>query len=325
MQWNEFVRDYFNFSRKERIGNLIIAVLILIIYFLPVIVDLFSRSEPAQVDPAWIAAVKKLEKKDSTYLTDRFVKDDDENVNTYQYDRKKSNYAEGKMTRGELFHFDPNTISSEGWKKLGLRDKTIHTIQNFVNKGGHFYKPEDLQRIYGLHTDEYERLVPYVKIESTAPVTHGVLVSKPKDETWRSTSKRPGFFAIDINSADTSAFISLPGIGSKLASRIVTFREKLGGFYSIDQIAETYGLTDSVFQKIKQYLRIENPYVKKININTATLDELKVHPYIKFNLANPIVAYRNEHGIFTKVEDLRNIMAVTDDIYEKISPYLSVN
>ncbi len=129
---------------------------------------------------------------------------------------------------------------------------------------------------------------------------------------------------IEINTSDTSDFISLPGIGSKLAWRIVNFRDKLGGFYSINQIAETYGLPDSTFQKIKPYLKLTEPNVKKININTATVDELKVHPYIRYQLARPIVAYREEHGQFSKPEDLKKIMIVTDDVFLKMAPYLQV-
>src|SRR5690348_7247958 len=129
---------------------------------------------------------------------------------------------------------------------------------------------------------------------------------------------------LEINSADTTAFIALPGIGSKLAARIVTFREKLGGFYSVDQVGETFGLPDSTFQKIKEYLKLENTSLKRININTATVDELKVHPYIKWSVANPIVAYRNEHGAFSKLEDIKNVAAITDEVYKKISPYLIV-
>ena len=83
-------------------------------------------------------------------------------------------------------------------------------------------------------------------------------------------------------------------------------------------------MPDSTFQKIKQYLKLDNPLVKKININTATVDEMKAHPYIKYSLANPIVAYRNEHGPFSKVEDIKNVMAVTDEIYKKVAPYLTL-
>ena len=83
-------------------------------------------------------------------------------------------------------------------------------------------------------------------------------------------------------------------------------------------------MPDSTFQKIKQYLKLDNPLVKKININTATVDEMKTHPYIKFSIANPLVAYRSEHGSFSKVEDIKKVMAVTDDIYKKIVPYLTL-
>ena len=101
---------------------------------------------------------------------------------------------------------------------------------------------------------------------------------------------------VDVNTADTTAFVALPGIGSKLALRIVNFRDKLGGFYSVDQIAEIYGLPDSSFQRIKHLLKLDNPSIKKININTASKDEMKLHPYFKWNLANAIVEYRNQHG-----------------------------
>lgn len=311
------------FNRKERIGVIVVVIAIVSSLFIPTAIKNFSAKRDTRADTSWIAAVKKLEIKDSSFFKDNYRKDEDENAYAYQYDRKKSNYPESNTVKDELFYFDPNSISEAEWKKLGLRDKTIQTIQNYLSKGGHFYKPGDLQRIYGLHKDEYERLLPYVKIESKTFVANEQSVSsKPNSEPQATKTFTLKYSTIDINTADTSAFISLPGIGSKLALRIVNFRDKLGGFYSIDQIGETYGLPDSTFQKIKNYLKLDNTSVKKININTATVDELKAHPYIKFSLANPIIAYRNEHGSFSKIEDIKKVMAVTDEIYKKIAPYL---
>jgi competence ComEA-like helix-hairpin-helix protein len=129
---------------------------------------------------------------------------------------------------------------------------------------------------------------------------------------------------VDINLADTTAFIALPGIGSKLASRIINFREKLGGFYSVQQIAEVYGLADSVFQKISPYLQLKDSTVKKININTATIDELKAHPYIRYNIAKAIVAYRNEHGPFLKLADIKSIMIIGETLFIQVEPYLTL-
>ena len=272
-----------------------------------------------------MAAVKRSEIKIQDSSADQYQKNDNENAYVYQYDKRKSSYLENDIIKGELSYFDPNTITVSEWKRLGLRDKTIKTIENYRSKGGRFYKPEDLQRIYGLHDDEYERLKPYIKIESNGSKTNeGFVSSEPKNEIQPAKIYAARYSVIDVNNADTTAFISLPGIGSKLAARIITFREKLGGFYSIDQIGETYGLPDSTFQNIKQWLKLDNPSVKKININTATLDEMKVHPYIKYNLANPIVAYRNEHGAFSKIEDIKKVVTVTDEIYKKIEPYLSL-
>jgi competence protein ComEA len=215
-----------------------------------------------------------------------------------------------------LFYFDPNTLSQKGWEELGLRPRTIKTIQNYIAKGGRFYKPEDLERIYGLSEEVYQRLYPFIRIESiNAPVTS-------KEPRPVSISKESRYTVIDINAADTTAFISLPGIGSRLATRIINFRERLGGFYAIEQIAEVYGLADSVFQKIKNYLRLETNSIIKININTASLEELKAHPYIRHAIAAPLVAYRNEHGLFVRIEDIKKVMAVTNEVYEKIAPYL---
>ena len=225
-----------------------------------------------------------------------------------------------------MFYFDPNSLSKNGWQKLGLRDKTIGIIQNYLAKGGHFKKPEDLQRIYGLHKDDYDRLVPYVKIETQSAENKNNAFSgtrkfsENKVDSWNALR----YASIDINAADTADFINLPGIGSKLATRIVNFREKLGGFYTIEQVRETFGLPDSTFQKVKQYLKLENSSIRKININTANIDELKAHPYIRYNIANPIVAYRNEHGSFSSIEDLKKIMIITDEVYQKIAPYLTL-
>ena len=129
---------------------------------------------------------------------------------------------------------------------------------------------------------------------------------------------------IDINVADTSAFIALPGIGSKLSQRIISFRNKLGGFYKTDQIAETFGLADSTFQKIKPSLQLGNPVVKQLNINSASADDLKLHPYIRYAIANAIVQYRSQHGNYAALSDLKKIMLITDDVYNKMFPYLQL-
>jgi DNA uptake protein ComE-like DNA-binding protein len=130
---------------------------------------------------------------------------------------------------------------------------------------------------------------------------------------------------IDINSADTSAFIELPGIGSKLASRIILFREKLGGFYSVQQIGEVYGLKDSVFRKIVPWLKCDAASIKKLHINVAGKDELKQHPYIRWQIAEALIAYREQHGVFDSLNDLVKINLIDSVVLTKMIPYLSLN
>lgn len=324
MNWKEFATDYLSFTRKERLGMISIILLILLIFFLPAAIST-RKTQPATADTAWITSMKKIEQQENDNNAANYNRaNDDNNSSTYQYDRSTNNYY--NKSKGELFYFDPNNLSADGWQKLGLREKTIHTIQNYLSKGGHFKKPEDLQKVYGLFPNEYERIAPYIKIEASNESTNPKdFTNKPTTENQPVKTYTSRYAVVDINSADTTSLIALPGIGSKLAMRIINFRDKLGGFYSINQIGETFGLPDSTFQKIKQYLKLENTSIKKININTATMDELKAHPYIRWALANPIIAYRNEHGSFGKIEDLKKVMAVTDEAYNKMTPYLKID
>jgi competence ComEA-like helix-hairpin-helix protein len=309
MKWEQFIRDYLQFTQKERIGVLTILFLVFVIIFLPKMVSRKTSSEHIDADTAWISAVKQLEIKEHDPGSQQ-----GDNNKTYQFDHPKNN-----SRQPVLFFFDPNTLDDGGWNKLGLPEKTIHTIRNYLGKGGRFNKVEDLKKVYGLRVDDYLKLEPFVRIETNGTNTARSLAEIGERERG---NKPHSFQAVDINTADTSAFISLPGIGSKLALRIINFRDKLGGFYSVNQVGEVYGLADSIFQKIKQYLIPGNTAIKKINVNTATIDELKAHPYIRYAIAGPIISYRNEHGPFSKIEEIKKVMAVTNDIYDKLAPYL---
>jgi competence ComEA-like helix-hairpin-helix protein len=316
MSSSQFLKDYFTFTRKERIGLLTLLTVIIGIWIFPKLAT-HGRSEKIITDTSWIIASRQLSHQENSRTDLR--SDDDVSSSGLEYDKPVGNTNTFKK---ELFYFDPNSLSFEGWKKLGLRDKTITTIQKYLSKGGHFDNSEDLRKIYGIHTDEYERLKPFVKIER---INKNVIASDFKNESAKKEveNKNLKYHVVDINLGDTLAFIALPGIGSKLAARIISFREKLGGFYSIEQVAETYGLADSTFQKIKIYLSLDNNSVRKININTASKDEMKSHPYIRWNLANAIVEYRNQHGSFSSLEELKKISLITDPVFDKMKFYLT--
>ncbi len=323
MRWKDIIKDHLTFTYKERIGIVTVLIITSAITVLPSFFQNSNNSKQTKIDTTWIDALQKLEKKESN-SDSTTAEENDIEVAGLQYDRSEnSNYD--SHTGKRLFYFDPNTISKEEWQQLGLRDNTIRIIQNYISKGGKFKAPSDLQRIYGLRKKEFERLAPYINIseEFKKSVDNG-FANKKEVEEKKDLRKTSGRVIIDINMADTSDFIALNGIGSKLAVRIINFREKLGGFYSVDQISETFGLPDSTFQKIKPYLTITNQTIKKIHINAADVELLKTHPYIRYNLANTIVAYRSAHGSFSSIEELKKIMIITEEVYQKISPYLTL-
>lgn len=320
MNMKQIIKDYFNFTRQERIGVLSLVILLLVIFFLPKLTGRKNNFENLNTDTAWLNTMRNMKKSNSDSVTEPNVNPIFENYNPQ---KEVTNDKPGNQSV-KLFYFDPNKISAEEWKQLGIKEKTIHTILNYLSKGGSFKKPEDLQKIYGLSKPDYERLFPYIRIN--APGKPGLVQQPITEETKKEDKlyKKTGYNVIELNSTDTTALIALPGIGSKLATRIISFRDKLGGFCSVEQVKETYGLQDSVFQKIKSYLTADNNYIKKININTVTLDELKQHPYFRFNIANPILLYRKEHGPFQSKEDIKKVMVVTDEVYNKIAPYITI-
>jgi competence protein ComEA len=315
MKWKEFLRDYFTFSRKERIGLLAIIVIIVGIWIFPKVSKPIQPNPPA-IDTSWITAAKGLMIRSAD--SDAEQKTAISNLDELAFNKPVNERS--SATKPQLFNFDPNVLPVEGWQKLGVHEKTVATIQSYLHKGGHFYKPEDLKKIYGIRPDEYTRLEPYISIATSRPAK---LPADAKAEFKNETfSNKPRYSLVEINTADTLTFGALPGIGSKLALRIVNFRDKLGGFYSVDQIAEIYGLPDSSFKKIKPFLKLESTPFKKFNINTASKDEMKSHPYIKWNLANAIVEYRNQHGNFSSLGDLKNISLITPEVFDKIKFYL---
>ena len=313
--WQQFLKDYFSFTKKERKGIIFIVCLILVIMILPLLFPYFIKEEKTDTT--------QFEKEIAQLRVDSsskkyYSKNDDE----YQNDYTPSDKKYDSKTKAEVFLFDPNTASVSDWIRLGIREKTANTIQKYISKGGKFYKPEDIKKIWGLSPKDAERLIPYVSIKEVKkeyPPYEQKEYSEKKNYSTKNTTLK-----IDINLADTSQYIALPGIGSKLSKRIIAFREKLGGFYSIDQIGETYLLPDSTFQKIKPHLIVDSKAIKKININSATVDEMKAHPYIRYQIANAIFQFRQQHGNFNSVEEMKKIMIVTDDFYNKASPYLTI-
>lgn len=140
-----------------------------------------------------------------------------------------------------------------------------------------------------------------------------------KDRIKRKTESINTAVKIDINSCDTLDLISLKGIGEKSAKRIIEYRDKLGGFYNEEQILEVYGVNAA--RMIKFIDRIEFGPLRKININTASIDELKAHPYIDYKAASVLFYYRRNHGPYASAKDLRKTVALKKSWIREVAPY----
>ncbi len=318
----KIVEDYFTFSRKERVAVCVLIFLTGVIFILPNFIPARQDDINKELPDQFRDRAKQLQflNKDSA---DVYPEGDDKRFHPAL---SPGTSKRPPVDDANLFYFDPNALSPEGWKKLGVRDKTIVTIQKYLSKGGKFRQADDLKKIYGLHKDEAARLLPFVRLRGNTEErkAENYASGYPRRTDLHTPVKKYAPAQVDVNLADTSAFIDLPGIGSTLASRIVRFREKLGGFYAVDQLSEVYGLSDSTYQMIKPRLELSKGGVKLININRAEIGELKQHPYFNWNTANAVIEYRRQHGNFERVEDLENVDAFTPELLKKIAPYLSV-
>ena len=124
---------------------------------------------------------------------------------------------------------------------------------------------------------------------------------------------------LDMNALDSTELVKLPGIGPATALKILRYREQLGGFFDITQLTEIEGLPDTL---MKWFIVTDTIPIRKIPVNSATLTELRRHPYLDFYQARAIVEDRRERGIIKGPAQLSFMEEFTDQDLVRIEPYL---
>ena len=302
------------FKRQERVSLIIIALLVAGSYSYTFFV------KPKLPDQTTVYSIEDLVRHepnmDTTYAqVKKFIK-------PKTYPKKKFS-----KTPIKLQTFDPNKADSLTLLHLGLKPWTVSNIIKYRAKGGKFYQCSDMAKIYSLESETYENILPYcaIAIPKKKPsfkkqppkswVKDSSTYSKP---TWKKYEKIVTI--VDINTADTSDFKTLKGIGSIYAARIVKFRTALGGFHSIEQLKEVWNLEPEIIEQNRSRL-ILNSGPNKIDLNVPK-DSLVLHPYINWNLAKVLDNYRKRHGDYNTPEDILKTKVVSDSIYNKLKPYL---
>jgi DNA uptake protein ComE-like DNA-binding protein len=291
-----WVRAFFGFSRNETNAFIILLPLMFLIVF---IVPAYKAIFPYQPQDY------TQEKKELDSLI------------TFWVTNEKKDSATSLPI--QLFPFNPNTATKDQLISIGFSSHLAARLENYRSKGGKFIIKSDVLKLYGIDTALYTRLYSWIDLPAEKQV-------KKEENKVTADHRKKGMEKFDLNKADSVQLISIYGVGEKLSARIIKYRSRLGGFISIEQLTEVYGLDTTVVNELKKKSFIEENFrPKSLDVNLATEKELATHPYIKYAVAKAITAYRFQHGPFKSIDDLTNIAIIDDNTFEKIRPYLSLN
>jgi competence protein ComEA len=302
LSMKNWLNNYFGFTKREYNGLLVLMVILLLISVLPYVYSTFWVKQTLISNEEQVAIQKLI-----------LVNQQEPNYYAKMRNQVEDSEATPPTT---LFKFDPNVIDVTDWQKLGLSVKQAQSIINYRNKGGKFYKPEDLKKMYTISSKKFEQLAPYIAIENTN--TKYIKQEYAKQAPY----VKKELVIVEINSADTLQLDEIKGVGAAFARRIAKYRDKLGGFYKKEQLLEVFGLDSIKFNEIKDQIKIDVSNLKRININTAEFDDLKNHPYLKYKQINAIVQYRKQHGKYNDIADLKKVAILTPQIIQNLAPYL---
>lgn len=301
MKLRQIIRDYFTFTRNERIGLIILLVLILIAFAANQLVFYFVK--PGKADQEKFQQLLAMLEQHQENETARF------------------------QLRGALFHFNPNTIDSLGLDSLRLPFYVKKNLLAYRSKGGRFYSDRDVRKIYGMNDSIFEAVRPFLQFEEQKQRAHTPEVKRKVPEESRQQPKteiavKAPIQTIEINTATADELKALHGIGDVFSSRIVKYRQLLGGFSRLEQLYEVYGLKPETIENILPYLKLDTAQVEQINVNFAQPEELARHPYVSWDVANAIIDFRSANGFMNDLEAIRLNRLVSEEEFQKISPYL---
>ncbi|KAA6315606.1 hypothetical protein EZS27_033960 [termite gut metagenome] len=298
-------KDFFYFTRSERRGIIILITLIIIVIVGSSLISSYREKS--------IIADKLLSEKEYADFNDSLHEKRKESVS---YDSPK------KQREIVLAPFDPNTADSLAFLRLGLSSRMASNIIRYRIKGGRFRKPEDFKKIYGLTPELYAGLLPYISIQQSFDKKKDTLQSVVKSEQVREPMpiafKYPVGTVIDLNQADTAELKKIPGIGSGIAARIVYYRKKLGGFYSINQLEDIHLST----VQFAEWFSVATDDIVRINLNEIGIERLRAHPYFNFYQAKAIVEYRKKKGRLKTLKQLALYEEFSEMDFERMEHYV---
>lgn len=318
------------FSRREQHGIIFLSVLIVLMGAARVLFPLVSGSPEIEL---------------TANVEDYFNTDENKTRES-----KESTTTRKTQRQYELTNFDPNKVTVTELHTMGLSAYVIVNWMKYLEAGGRFSSPGDIQKVYGVDSVLAYQMKPFVAIDSKSKPDAGVFKKSGNsesrshvsseyntdvfttDDSFSENGEEEIFGSnefetakIDINQANAEDFRKLRGIGEVFSKRIIAFRDLLGGFYEVDQLGEVYGISEELLEDIRDYLKIERGPQQKININKTSLHKLRAHPYLDFYQARDIIEYRKEYGSIHDQSVLTSLPSFDDRSARRVLPYLSFN
>lgn len=249
---------------------------------------------------------------------------------------KKQPYREEKRKSEQkeivLFSFDPNLAGENELLRTGLDTWVVSNIVKYRKAGGKFRSEADFRKIYGLEESEFQRLKPWLKFpespeEESLSYTEYVAKNGDFDEV---AGERDGNaderiiafrYPVEVNSADFNDLLQSGLSDAKLAGRIIRYREILGGYSSISQLEEVYGMSSEKLDSLKMCFIADTNMIKKLDAGISSYSALLRHPYIDKTLVSVIFEMRDFYGDSLGLEHLRENSMISDSLWDRLSPY----
>ncbi|MCC6601186.1 MAG: helix-hairpin-helix domain-containing protein [Crocinitomicaceae bacterium] len=312
IEWAEWLF----FSTRERNG---ILLLFLILLGLLTYNYIDSKKELTVTDPVFEEHRKKVlawidEKKN--FQEELFTED----ITTVE---SSDNIVLEKTDTG-LFRFNPNNLSDSLWTVLGLSQRQLAGIRKFEKKGGEFNIKKDLKKMYSIPENLYSRLEPWIDLPDSLVRKVFYAQNTEIENSKQTEQEKNAIDKIELNNVDSIALQRLPGIGPYFARKIVEYRDRLGGFLSFEQLLEVRKITPELVEKIRPNITITPLVIRPLNLNSSSEKDFLNHPYLSKMQAGSIIAYRDQHGLFTSPDDLKKLVLIDAVTFARLKPYLAI-
>ena len=281
--------DYLNFSRKARRGAIVFLLIFMVILVVQRVIEK-SNSEILQIE--------------HFQITPPIIAHDKETQQELLPTKAKYNIPDSS--------FNPNDFDVDDWQNMGLTKKQSESILKYRNSGGVFRVKKDVAKMYVISNELYELIADKILLPDSLPN------KKTNYNKFKQT-------IIDLNEASLVELKYIRGIGPYYAQKILNYREKLGGFYSFEQLNEISLMNQSIIDSLKNYFQLSPEKIIRQNINTIELSELIAHPYIRLSVGKEIINLRDSVGIISDINELKKCNSIESALLDRIKYYFKLD